>query len=347
MRTAFLTTAFSLFACTISLAQTEPPPYLDDRSDAAAIVKSFYNAISRQEYARAWDYFGDQKPSKDFQSFVKGYENTQSIRIVTGDPGAEGAAGSTFYSLPVAFLATNKDNSEQVFSGCYTVRQVNPQIQEPPFHGLSIEKAQLQASEQPFEEKLPEKCGDGPAPEPRDAVLEQAKKAFAALHAGQCDSITPGGVAPAPETYDIAFRQTTSSEEEPESHARLFRFYCGMGAYNESHVYYLYDEVEGLREQQFASPELDIRYVDDNSDGKVESMTIIGYTVDDELINSFYDDATKSITSHAKWRGVGDASSSGTWIFRNGTFTLVKYDVDPSYDGEINPETVLDFHTGP
>ena len=64
-------------------------------------------------------------------------------------------------------------------------------------------------------------------------------------------------------------------------------------------------------------------------------------------MNSEYDEATRSITSYAKWRGLGDASSSGTWMFRDGTFTLVKYEVDASYDEEINPETVLDFDTGP
>ena len=31
----------------------------------------------------------------------------------------------------------------------------------------------------------------------------------------------------------------------------------------------------------------------------------------------------------------------------NGEFTLVHYDVDPTSDGEINPETVLDFETAP
>ena len=124
-------------------------------------------------------------------------------------------------------------------------------------------------------------------------------------------------------------------------------FFCGMGAYNEGHIYYLYDEVEGLRELQFATPELDIRYENDNHEGKVESVTIIGYRAEDELVNSFFDDASKTITSYAKWRGVGDASSSGTWVFRDGSFTLVKYEVDASYDEEINPETVLDFHTGP
>lgn len=347
MRTALLTSALLMLAGSAGLAQSEPPAYLDNCSDAAAIVKSFYNAINRGEYARAWGYFGDTKPSRDFQAFVKGFENTQSVQIVTGSPGVEGAAGSTFFSLPVAFLATNKDNSEQVFAGCYTVRQVNPQIQEPPFRGLVIEKAELKPSEQPFEEKLPEKCGGGPAPEPRDAVLEQAKEAFVALHTPQCSAIKPDGQVDAPETYTIPFRYSSSGEDEPESQARLFRFYCGSGAYNESHVYYLYGEVGGLRELQFANPELDVRYESDDSDEKVESMTIIGYQVDDELVNSFYDEATKSITSHAKWRGVGDASSGGIWIFRDGAFTLVKYDVDASYDGEINPETVLDFHTGP
>ena len=42
-----------------------------------------------------------------------------------------------------------------------------------------------------------------------------------------------------------------------------------------------------------------------------------------------------------------DASSAGTYLFRNGNFSLVQYDVDASYDGEINPETVLDYNTPP
>jgi hypothetical protein len=65
------------------------------------------------------------------------------------------------------------------------------------------------------------------------------------------------------------------------------------------------------------------------------------------LTNSSYDEATKSIMSNAKWRGVGDASSAGTWIFRDGEFALVRYDVDASYDGEINPEPVFDVETAP
>ncbi|TIT70749.1 MAG: DUF1176 domain-containing protein, partial [Mesorhizobium sp.] len=112
-------------------------------------------------------------------------------------------------------------------------------------------------------------------------------------------------------------------------------------------VYYTYDDVAGVRQLQFASPELDIRYENNNSEGKVEGIHIIGFQTDDQLVNSEFDDKTRTITSMNKWRGVGDASSTGTYLFRNGNFSLVQYDVVASYDGEINPETVLDYNTPP
>ena len=34
-------------------------------------------------------------------------------------------------------------------------------------------------------------------------------------------------------------------------------------------------------------------------------------------------------------------------MFRNGDFTLVKYDVDASYDGKEDAKSVIDFQTGP
>jgi hypothetical protein len=76
-------------------------------------------------------------------------------------------------------------------------------------------------------------------------------------------------------------------------------------------------------------------------------VQIVGYTAEDQLMNSSYDPQTRTISSTNKWRGVGDAASSGAWMFRNGAFTLVKYDVDASYDGEVDPESVVDFQTGP
>ncbi|TIU37137.1 MAG: DUF1176 domain-containing protein, partial [Mesorhizobium sp.] len=83
------------------------------------------------------------------------------------------------------------------------------------------------------------------------------------------------------------------------------------------------------------------------SEGKVESIHIIGFKTSGWATNSDYDENTKTITTSAKWRGVGDASSSGTYLFRNGDFSLVQYDVDASYDGEINPQTIIDYNTAP
>lgn len=345
MRTILVATVLVLAGGASAFAQGEPA-YMDDRSNPASLLKSYYNAINRREFARAWSYFGDTKPSSSLDAFAKGFDDTESVDVLVGEPGAEGAAGSTFFSVPVAITARSKGGGESVFAGCYTLRLANPQIQGDAFEPLHIEKGTLRASDKPMEESLPDNCGGGPTPK-ADAILDQARKMFATDYAGQCTGIRPDGSTDAPEDYTIAWRYHTAAEDEPDQKARLLRFFCGTGAYNESHVYYLWKEVEGLRQVQFATPELDIRYENDDHEGKVESMTIIGYTAQDQLVNSGYDDETRTITSLSKWRGVGDASSSGMWIFRDGAFTLVKYEVDPTYDGEINPETVLDFDTGP
>ena len=98
------------------------------------------------------------------------------------------------------------------------------------------------------------------------------------------------------------------------------------------------DDGTNIRERNFGD---ELCVVDD------AFTSIVGYTAESTLVNSDYDPGTQTLTSYNKWRGVGDAFSAGTWIFREGAFTLVRYDVDASYDGEQNPVTILDYHTGP
>ncbi|TIT75037.1 MAG: DUF1176 domain-containing protein [Mesorhizobium sp.] len=323
-------------------------PYIDDRSSAEAVVRSLYSAINRHEFARAWGYYGDIKPAKDFAAFVKGYDGTDSVDVKTGAVSDEGAAGSIYYSVPVAIQATDKKGEAKVFAGCYTLRQVNAQLQEPPFQPIFIDKGALKPSTSDFEDAVPASCGDGPPPPKKDEALEQARKAFLATYGDHCDKENPEGKPVGePDAYSIRYKDKDAAADQPERETRLFRFFCSMAAYNESAVYYIYDDVSGVRQLQFASPELDIRYENNNSEGKVEGIHIVGFQTDDQLVNSEYDDKTKTIISMNKWRGVGDASSAGTYLFRNGNFSLVQYDVDASYDGEINPETVLDYNTPP
>jgi len=339
---ALLLASTALFAGTAAADDA----YIDDRSDAAALVRSFYNAVNSREYARAWGYFGDTKPSKSFAAFTAGYEKTERVEVLTGAVGAEGAAGSTFYYVPVALSATDTDGGARIFAGCYLARLANPQIQDPPFRPMHLEKGSLRPADGDLADVLPQSCPDGPPAEPRDAVLERVEAGFRAAYAETCQTLFPGAEPDAakPEIHDISFRYSTNGDEERT--ARLFRFACGWGAYNSNEVYYLADDYGEVSQLQFAEPDLDIRYADAD-DTKVEAMRIVGYTANSQAVNSDYDPATRSITTFSKWRGVGDASSSGVYMFRDGRFVLVKYEVDASFDEEINPETVLDFDTAP
>ncbi|HWK65572.1 MAG TPA: DUF1176 domain-containing protein [Rhizobiaceae bacterium] len=349
MRPFVLAAAVACTGVISSPASPQERPYLDDRSDAAALVRSLYNAIDRREYGRAWSYFGEKKPAKDFETFAKGFANTGRVDIETGPVSSEGAAGSIFFQVPVAIKATADDGKESVFAGCYTARLANPSIQGEVFQPLHLEKGTLTAAKGELASVVPAQCGDEPPPPARDLGKEQAQKAFEATYGSICRTLAPDAEpgAAGPELYEIGFHYSSDPEDQPERKAQLFKFSCGSGAYNTDEVYYFANDTGEVTPLQFAAPELDIRYENDDSEGKVESVTIIGYTTEDQLANSEYDATTKTLTSSSKWRGAGDASSTATYIFRNGAFTLVNYDVDASYDGKMNPETVLDFNTGP
>lgn len=113
----------------------EIPRYLDDRSDPAALVRSYYNAVARHELARAYAYLA---VPPDYGRFAQGYADTASIELELGPVASEGAAGSVYATVPAAVRATSAGGAVTVFAGCYTTRQVQPAIQEPPFRPIEI-----------------------------------------------------------------------------------------------------------------------------------------------------------------------------------------------------------------
>lgn len=342
--TAGLMLGFSVTAA----AAAEPPRYLDDRSSPTALVRSLYNAINREEYGRAWSYFGDDKPAADFNAYAAGYKGTRTVSVVTGSPTTATVAGDTVYGIPVAIDTQAADGTEQAFAGCYTARMKAPQATAGAFMPLHLERGELKPATYPLEEQLPERCGEGQLA--ADPLLDSTRAFFDTNYTDQCLGAFRAGTDPArlePDSYDFSFKYSYDSPEEPEHKARLFRFYCDSGAYNEQHIYLLHDKIGGLREVGFAVPDLDIRFENDDSSGKVESINVSGFYMEGSLLNSEFDPATRSIGSWAKWRGIGDASSIGSWVFRDGHFSLVKFEVDPSYDEEINHHTVVDYETAP
>jgi len=119
--------------------------YIDDRSAGEELIRSYYNAVNRKEYSRAYSYWESGAPQlTPFPTFESGYANTKSVTLVT-KPGTIGAgAGQTYYTVPAVVTASNSDGSTTVFSGCYTQHLGSPNAQAtPPFQPLGIQSAKI------------------------------------------------------------------------------------------------------------------------------------------------------------------------------------------------------------
>ena len=156
-RAALALAVVSLTATLPALAA--PAPYMDDRSTAESVIRSFYDAINRQEYSRAWSYYADGQGVPKFDAFVKGYSDTKSVKVAFGPSTGDGAAGSTYWALPVSLDAVNSKGKHSYFAGCYTLRLANPQIQaEPPFEPLHIVSGKLKVAKGFGKAYLPTDC---------------------------------------------------------------------------------------------------------------------------------------------------------------------------------------------
>ncbi len=336
----FLAALFLVVFTNLGFADT----YKDDRSTAADLVRSLYNAINLREYARAYDYFS-LPPAKDYATYEQGFADTARVDVITGEVFSDGAAGSIYYSVPTAIKATDIKGGTKYFTGCYTVRAVNASIQEPPFRPLHIEKGALKpAKADDYSASFLPKCGEGESADPvADDSIEKAKAMFVAGQQGLCDKVedTRGGINE-PEVYKFKYKDEGASADDPGSVVTLFAFNCSIFAYNASSVYYVHDYVIGMHLLSFAQPHLVITRPNGDDEGKeLDSMKVVGFTSSTELINSEVDEKSQTITSFNKWRGIGDASSNGTWQFDHGDFTLMNFQADPTYNDEIDPIDVI------
>ncbi|MGH6862640.1 MAG: hypothetical protein ACRECY_20550, partial [Phyllobacterium sp.] len=90
--------------------------------------------------------------------FQAGYENTASVTVRFGKVEGEGAAGTVYWSQPLAIRSEAKDGTATVFNGCYRLKLANPAIQGVPFTPMSLIDGTLQKSEKPLDEAVPEGC---------------------------------------------------------------------------------------------------------------------------------------------------------------------------------------------
>jgi hypothetical protein len=194
----------------------------------------------------------------------------------------------------------------------------------------------------------------GPAPETAPAAgvesaapvdwAARAREAFAASFKDTCapqEGEPPISESQA-EVTELKFKGALDAPDDPERTAELYRFFCGRGAYNESHVFYLHNgEDFGL--VSFAEPYIHVNYENEDSEGKVLGIKVTGLRARNVMVNSSVDAKALTVSGTDKWRGAADASSSGTWLFKDGEFVLSTFKVDASYDGKINPVMVADY----
>lgn len=358
MKTACLLIVFGLIAVPPAIA--EPKPYIDNRSDAAELVCSFYNAIDRHEFARAWSYFGDKKPAKDVAELAGSFEGASRVELMVGDITSKEDSEGSEYRVPASIIVKSKnadkykepwrekDPDEKNFTGCVTVRRAKPG--DGSFAPMRIEQFDLK-SEKDF--SRPQSCGatDEPAAIMRARVI----KAFTATHA-DCKSLEPNAEDdPGPETFELTYRISYAKPEDPDQHATLYHFNCGtVSPYNTDEIFYLAEE-NWFHPLQFTEPEYDVDFEESQSvedEGsyvpqRVRSIKITGYQTKGTLSNAEFDPETLTLTSMPLGRGMGDQFTRGEYVFRDGEFTLVKYEIDPTDNEKQDPITVIDLAVAP
>lgn len=167
------------------------------------------------------------------------------------------------------------------------------------------------------------------------AVFSQA---FAELCTGAF--LEDGRLIEPPQRYDV---MAPSSYDQPAP-VVLWQFRCNIGAYNVQSVFLAHTEYSGIVPLSFARPDLDVVLEDpENYEGPVKEIRIPGWSASPVVVNGSFDPATGRLTATGLWRGIGDASDTAVWGLIDEGFRLLRFEVDATYDGQVNPETLVSF----
>lgn len=139
-------------------------------------------------------------------------------------------------------------------------------------------------------------------------------------------------------TYTLTWRADWAAPQDPDQTSELYQMFCTMGAYNIQYAFLLRQDDDGFRLLSFARPNPHLDYADHDDAHMKTPPTVTGFASDLTLVNAAFDPGTMTLSSHANWRGLGDAWSAGQWRFVDGDFQLVRFDIDPTYDaGDAHP----------
>ncbi len=177
-----------------------------------------------------------------------------------------------------------------------------------------------------------------PALATNDKFYISVQKQFYSDYSNNCDSIVRGnGNLVEPEVFELQFDYSYEEADAPKNNFTLYVFPCSGGPFNSGSVLYGFEEgAEEVNQLHFAEPEYDIDFADDTLE-KILDIRLRGFSTTNTLFNLSIDRENNTIYSITKWRRLADASASGLWKFERGRFVLKSFDVDATYDDQINP----------
>jgi hypothetical protein len=122
--------------------------YIDDRSTPSQVIVSFYNAIDRHEYLRAYSYWDDPSNSVgSYAAFAAGYQDTASVDLVFGPINGDPGMSQVYYTIPVVLKVTLTNNTHTNYAACYVVHETTPEVYgAPPFGPMGIYQGSAQPS---------------------------------------------------------------------------------------------------------------------------------------------------------------------------------------------------------
>ncbi len=181
-----------------------------------------------------------------------------------------------------------------------------------------------------------------PASSASDALYTSVQKQFYSAYSNICSSINMAKDTNLikPEVFELQFNYSYEEADAPKNNFTLYVFPCVAGPFNSGSVLYGFEEgAEEIKQLHFAEPEYDIDFADDSFE-KILDIRLRGFSTTNTLFNLSVDPETNTIYSITKWRRMADASASGVWKFERGRFVLKSFDVDATYDDQINPTRI-------
>ena len=118
--------------------------YFDDRSDAQNLIRSYYNAINRKEYSRAWKYWDESSSVQPYETFKQGFADTASVEVTLGGVSTDAGMSQRWTTVPTALKVTHTDGRTEWFGGCYVTHLTVPEVQDnDKFKPMTIAKARM------------------------------------------------------------------------------------------------------------------------------------------------------------------------------------------------------------